>query len=99
VSLGKGAAVKVKDASVIAHPMVKDLLVSTAKAKGIPYQMEVLERGGTDAGSIHLIRSGVPTGAVSVPCRYIHTPGEMVDLGDVTACVDLLAGVLEEPWE
>ncbi|NLY30503.1 MAG: M42 family metallopeptidase [Firmicutes bacterium] len=99
VSLGKGAAVKVKDSSVISHPVVKDLLVNTAKTKGIAYQMEVLERGGTDAGSIHLTRSGVPTGAVSIPCRYVHTPGEMVDLGDVEACVDLLVAVLEGPWE
>ncbi|NMB11224.1 MAG: M42 family metallopeptidase [Firmicutes bacterium] len=98
VSLGKGAAIKVKDRSVITHPKVKDLLVNTAKAKGISYQMEVLERGGTDAGSIHLTRSGVPTGAVSIPSRYIHTPSEMVDLGDVDDCVKLLVAALEGPW-
>lgn len=97
VSLGKGAAIKVKDASVISHPLVKDLLVNTAQAHSIPYQMEVLQWGGTDAGSIHLTRSGVPTGAVSIPCRYIHTPSEMVDLGDVEHCVQLLVGVLEGP--
>ncbi|NMB45108.1 MAG: M42 family metallopeptidase [Firmicutes bacterium] len=98
VSLGKGAAIKVKDSSVISHPIVKDLLVKTAKANGISYQMEVLERGGTDAGSIHLTRSGVPTGAVSIPSRYIHSPSEMVDLGDVDNCVRLLVAVLEGPW-
>ena len=54
---------------------------------------------GTDAGSIHLTRSGVPTGAVSVPCRYVHTPSEMVDLDDVEACVQLLTAVLERPWQ
>ncbi|NLJ24801.1 MAG: M42 family metallopeptidase [Firmicutes bacterium] len=97
VSLGKGAAIKVKDSSVITHPAVKDLLVNTAKAQGIAYQMEVLERGGTDAGSIHLSRSGVPTGAVSIPARYIHSPSEMVDLGDVDDCVKLLVAVLEAP--
>ncbi len=97
VSLGKGAAIKVKDSSVVSHPLVKNLLVNTAEAQGIPYQMEVLERGGTDAGSIHLTRSGIPTGAVSIPCRYIHTPSEMVDLGDVENCIQLLVGVLEGP--
>ncbi|HHV94557.1 MAG TPA: M42 family metallopeptidase [Firmicutes bacterium] len=99
VSLGKGAAIKVKDNSVITHPVVRNLLIDTAKAKGIAYQMEVLEWGGTDAGSIHLTRSGVPTGAVSVPCRYVHTPSEMVDLDDVEACVQLLTAVLERPWQ
>lgn len=97
VALGKGAAIKVKDSTVITHPKVKDLLVNTAKTKGIPYQMEVLERGGTDAGPIHLTRSGVPTGAVSIPSRYIHTPSEMVDLEDVDNCVKLLVAALEGP--
>lgn len=97
VSLGKGAAIKVKDSTIISHPLIKDLLVNTAKTKGIPYQMEVLERGGTDAGPIHLTRSGVPTGAVSIPCRYIHTPSEMVDLRDVENCIQLLVATLEGP--
>ena len=97
VSLGKGVAIKVKDVSVISHPLVKNLLVNTAEAQGIPYQMEVLDWGGTDAGSIHLTKSGVPTGAVSIPCRYIHTPAEMVDMGDVKNCITLLVGVLEGP--
>lgn len=98
VSLGKGAAIKVKDSTVITHPMMKDLLVATAKANGIAYQMEVLEWGGTDAGPIHLTRSGVPTGAVSIPSRYIHTPSEMVDMGDVEECVKLLVAVLKGQW-
>lgn len=101
VSLGKGAAIKVKDSSLICHPGVRRLLTETAERHGIPYQLEVLERGGTDAGAIQLTREGVPTGAVSVPARYLHTPCEMVDEGDVEACVVLLLKFLTTPlaWE
>ncbi|HPT83578.1 MAG TPA: M42 family metallopeptidase [Limnochordia bacterium] len=90
VTLGQGAAIKVKDSSLIAHPRVKDLLVKLCEANNIPYQMEVLERGGTDAGAIHLTKAGVPAGTISIPTRYVHTPSEMVDLRDVQACVDLV---------
>lgn len=59
VSLGKGPAIKVKDDSVICHPIVKNALEKAATRKDIPFQMEVLEQGGTDIGVIHLTRSGV----------------------------------------
>jgi len=97
VALGGGTAIKVKDRSLISHPKVRQLLVDTAAEAGIPYQMEVLPYGGTDAGAIHLTKSGVPAGALSIPARYLHTPGEMVDLGDVAATVDLLVAVLKGP--
>lgn len=95
VKLGQGAAIKVKDRSLVAHPVVKQMLVELAREKNIKYQMEVLEFGGTDAGSIHLTGTGVPSGVVSVPCRYIHTPSEMVSMADVQACVQLISAVLE----
>ncbi|MGE5484110.1 MAG: M42 family metallopeptidase [Ignavibacteriales bacterium] len=94
VSLGGGAAIKVKDSYLVAHPVVRDLLAATARESGIPYQMEVLERGGTDAGPIHTTREGVPSGVISIPTRYIHTPCETVDIGDVEACVRLLEKTL-----
>ncbi len=90
VSLGEGAAIKVKDASVITHVAIKDALIETAEEAGIPYQLEVLEQGGTDAGGIHLAREGVRTGGVSIPARYIHSHSEMIDIRDVKACLDLL---------
>jgi putative aminopeptidase FrvX len=94
VELGKGPAVKVQDSGMIAHPKVRDLLVQRAKDAGIPYQLEVLERGTTDAAAMQLVRAGVPSGCLSVPCRYVHTPSEMVDERDVQHCVDLLLEVL-----
>lgn len=90
VSLGKGPAIKVKDASVICHPRLKELLTELAEKNNIPYQFEVLLAGGTDAGAIHLTREGIPSGVISVPCRYVHTPGEMVDLDDMENAVKLL---------
>lgn len=99
VSLGEGAAIKVKDSSVIAHPKIKDLMVRLAEANQIKYQLEVLEAGGTDAGAIHLTRSGVPSGTISIPCRYVHSPSEMVDLGDVQNCVELVLAICCDPLD
>lgn len=96
VSLGKGAAIKVKDSSVIAHPKVKNLMVRLAEADQIKYQLEVLEAGGTDAGAIHLTKSGVPSGTISIPCRYVHSPSEMVDLDDVENCVKLILAICRD---
>lgn len=96
VGLGKGVAIKVQDRSVIAHRGVRELLVETAEAAGIPYQLEILPFGGTDAGAIHLTRAGVPSGVVSLPTRYLHTPGEMVDVRDLDAAVSLLLEVLRQ---
>ena len=98
VALGKGAAIKVKDSSVITHPIVRQLMIDTAEQHNIPYQLEILERGGTDAGVIHLSREGVPTGALSIPCRYVHTPSEMVDPADLKAAVELLKKLCTSNW-
>jgi tetrahedral aminopeptidase len=98
VSLGKGPAVKIKDSSVICHPRVVNLMIETAEKNQIPYQLEILEKGGTDAGAIHLSRDGVPSGVLSVPCRYIHTPAEMVDLEDVENSISLLVELCKTNW-
>ena len=99
VALGKGPTVKVKDTLIITHPKVKKIMVDAAERTGIPYQLEVLERGGTDSGAIHLSREGVPSGVMSIPCRYIHTPSEMVDYDDVINGVKLLKSILETPLD
>jgi endoglucanase len=58
--------------------------------------MEVLPRGGTDAGAFQLTQDGVVTGTISIPSRYVHTVNEMVALSDIQASVDLLAQFLRE---
>lgn len=71
---------------------IYDLLVETAKRHKIPYQIEAAPDGtGTDANAIQLTRSGVATGLVSIPCRYMHSPCEMVNMNDVENAVKLLA--------
>jgi putative aminopeptidase FrvX len=73
------------------HPRVFELLYDTAEAEGIPVSIEV-SRGhtNTDADAMYLSRVGVPTGLVSIPLRYMHTPVETVELADVEAVVKLL---------
>ncbi len=97
MKLGAGPCIKVKDSGMLAHPGLKNLLIEVAEAHEIPYQLEVLDRGSTDAAAIQLARSGVPAGCVSIACRYYHTPSEMVDVGDVEKTVDLLLAVLAGP--
>lgn len=99
VALGKGAAIKVKDSSLICHPPLRNYMVKVAQEKGIKYQLEVLEAGGTDSGAIQMTKAGIPAGVISIPCRYIHTPCEMVDMGDVQACVALVRALCESKLE
>jgi endoglucanase len=74
------------------HPRVFELLHETAEAESIPFTVEASGRAtGTDADAIHLSRAGVPTGLVSIPLRYMHSPVELVALEDVEACARLIA--------
>jgi endoglucanase len=99
VELGKGPAIKVRDVGMLSDPRLIDLMVDRAEKAKIPYQLEVLEQGRTDAAAIQLTRFGVPSGALSIPCRYIHTPSEMVDVGDVKQAISLLNAILAEGIE
>jgi putative aminopeptidase FrvX len=72
-------------------PRVFELLVETAKEAGIEHTISASGRGtSTDADVIQISRAGIPTGLVSIPLRYMHSPVELVDLGDVEAAVELL---------
>ncbi len=74
------------------HPRVFELLYEAGEQEGIPFTVESLGRAtGTDADAVHISRSGIPTGLVSVPCRYMHSPVEMVSLDDVAAAARLIA--------
>ncbi|GAB6138596.1 M42 family metallopeptidase [Halanaerobaculum tunisiense] len=99
MSLGDGPAIKVKDRSVLANPQVKDLLVELAQANEIPYQLEVLQAGGTDAGSMQLTKDGVLAGAISIPARYVHSPSEIIDISDLENGVKLLNQLLTSSYK
>jgi len=96
-ALGDGPAIKVRDSSFIADHRLVNWMVKTAEKAGIPYQLEVLEAGGTDGHAIQLARSGASAGCVSIACRYIHSPSEMVDIDDVENAVKLLVQLLSKP--
>ncbi len=93
---GDGAAIKVFDSSQIPSQAVIETLRGIAERENIPHQLEVLPRGGTDAGAIQRSRSGAYTGTISMPCRYVHTVNETASVSDIDACVDLLAAFIEQ---
>ena len=97
ISLGKGPAIKVKDSGMLADQRIVEWMCSTAEKRRIPYQREVLEGGTTDARAIQMTRSGVLAGCLSIPCRYVHTPSEMVDYEDVQNAVKLMVALLSAP--
>ncbi|MCS7099040.1 MAG: M42 family metallopeptidase [Sulfolobales archaeon] len=93
--LGKGPAIKVVDGraatGLIAHPVVRDKLIEIARQYNIPHQVEVAPGGTTDASIIALNKEGVPAATVSIPSRYIHSPVEIVHLGDLVNASKLAA--------
>lgn len=89
MKLGGGAAVKIMDAGLIATPWVVQMMLDAAQENGIPIQREILPFGGTDADAIQSTKGGVPSGAISIPCRYTHSAAETIDLRDVQAALDL----------
>jgi putative aminopeptidase FrvX len=94
--LGKGVALKIMDSHSISHPGLVEHFRKIAEREGIPHQTEILPAGGTDAGGVQRLHGGIPAITLSVPCRYVHTPNEMVSEKDVQAAIDLLARYLEE---
>jgi endoglucanase len=94
--LGQGTAIKIMDSYSISNPRMVEVLRELAEARNIRYQMEILPRGGTDAGGIQRVRAGVPVCTISTPTRYVHTSIEMCHKQDIEASIALLAAFIEE---
>ena len=94
VKLGDGAAVKIKDNSVICDSALVKALLDAAKKEGIAAQSEILTFGGTDTSSVQMAGLGCRAGALSIPCRYIHSGVEMIDLKDMEAACALTVAFL-----
>ncbi|CAN5477806.1 M42 family metallopeptidase [soil metagenome] len=94
--LGDGTAIKIMDSSLICHPKVVEHFRSLAESKSIKHQMEILSRGGTDAGAVQRLHGGIPSFTLSIPTRYVHTVNETVHPADVQASIDLLAAYFED---
>ena len=88
--LGKGPAIYTLDGRTLSDPRLIRWLSETGDAKKIPYQYRQPGAGGTDAGSIHLSRAGIPTGSVSVPGRYAHTAMGLCRIKDWENTLNLL---------
>jgi endoglucanase len=93
--LGEGPALTVADRTLITHPKVLATLEKVVHKENIPFQYKQPLGGGTDGGPISQSRKGVPTGVVSVPCRYIHSAISLLRLNDITAAIDLVHGFVQ----
>jgi endoglucanase len=87
--VGKGPAILVYDGSLVPNHKLRDLVIDTAEQNNIPYVLGALEKGGTDGGSIHKSRFGVPTIFIGLVTRYIHGHASMIHRDDYDNCVKL----------
>jgi endoglucanase len=97
--MGEGIAIKRMDAASITSPLLAEHLEQIADEEEIPWQPEILPRGGTDAGGIWRVPDGAHVATLSVPSRYVHSTVELVHQKDVEAGVDLLAAYLGRAGE
>ncbi len=88
--LGKGVGIMISDSSMVGHKGMRDFTIELAEKHNIPYQLTHLKRGGTDGGKMHLTRSGVPSIALCVPVRYLHSHTSIMHEDDYKALVDLI---------
>jgi len=90
-----GPTLTVADAGLITHPKVLRLFIDSAEENKIPYQLETGMKGTTDAAKIALTKEGVPSGVISIPTRYIHSPASMLSLKDVENTVKLVVAAIK----
>ncbi len=94
VKLGTGPALTVYDSGTITHPKILRWIRDTASVENIPLQFESGLSGGTDAARISLTRQGVPSGTISIPTRYIHSPAGVLNLSDLENTAKLAAAAV-----
>jgi len=96
VKMGKGPALTVSDSGLVTHPKILRLLLDVAEENKIAIQLETGLMGSTDAARISLTRQGVPSGAVSIATRYIHSPVGMLSLKDAEDSAKLTAAAIQK---
>jgi endoglucanase len=94
--LGKGPVIVIRDGSMIPNLRLRDFFVDTAEELKIPYQFDLLDRGGTDSGAIHLHRRGVPNLVIAVPTRHIHSHAGIIHREDYDQAVQLVTAVIKK---
>lgn len=98
-SLGEGPAFTIRDDSVISHPLILERLQTVAEKAGVSFQFRRFTGSFTDAGAISLSRSGVISGVISTPCRYLHSPASLINLHDWRNLVQVVDGFLNSIGE
>jgi endoglucanase len=93
--LGAGMAISVADKTTFYDRRLVQFVADTARAQGLPFQMKQPFIGGTDAGRIHLSRGGVPSACLAVPCRYLHSPVNVMSLRDMESTGAILIAALQ----
>ncbi len=96
IKIRKGPSITVADRGLITHPKVLRLLVDVAEENKIPYQLEAGLPGSTDAARILLTREGVPSGVISIPTRYIHSPTALLSIKDAENSVKLTVAAIQK---
>lgn len=94
--LGCGAGIRISDAGTQCSPQVIGLLQETAKSSGIKVQQDILTEGRLEGENLAKVGTGMRVGGVTIPCRYLHTTGEMIDKNDMEACATLIAALAEK---
>ncbi len=93
-ALGGGVQIRCFDPTMVVHGPLKDMVIAVARDEGIAHQLVVRDTGGTDAGSIHISGTGVPSIVLGVPVRYIHSHYGILDLADYEATLRLLTALV-----
>ncbi|PQF00797.1 peptidase M28 [Enterococcus faecium] len=93
--LGKGPQILIFDASMIPHKKLLNFVIDVAEEMAIPFQYTVISGGGTDAGQMHLTRDGVPSVAITVPVRYLHSHTSVIHEDDYLNTVKLVTELVK----
>lgn len=93
--LGDGPQIIIYDATLVSHKGLREFVTSVADELNIPYQFESIPGGGTDAGSIHLVKSGVPSMAITISTRYLHSNASIIHRDDYENTVKLLTELVK----
>jgi endoglucanase len=96
IAMKKGPSITIADSGMIVPPKILRLLTDVAEENKIPYQLETGLAGSTDAARILLTKEGIPSGVISVPTRYIHSPTSLLSLEDVENAVKLLVATIQK---
>lgn len=96
IKMGDGPAILIYDGGLIGHVGLREVVLEVAKENNIPYQLDYLKRGGTDAGTAHLVHNGVPAMSFCIATRYIHSHTSILHKDDYENAIKLIVAVIKK---